>query len=338
MTFVNLSFGLILLVTCLENLFTLWRSSRKRKKLLAQWGSIVPYEPTRIQKWRARLRTFCLCVAAVCFCIAAARPQWGFKMERRQHVGVNILFAIDTSKSMLATDVRPNRLELAKMSILELLKSIRGAHVGLIAFAGTAFLQCPSTNDIGAFKAALSVLDVNTIKRGGTNLSAAMGMSLELFDDQANHKQIILLTDGENLAGDVLKTAKKLASHGIVVHTVGIGTPNGSTISLPTGKGVGGGFLKDPSGKVVITKLDEKTLKSVAEITKGFYAPLGNAGDGLQVIYNLALKNLPKESFESLEKVPIERYGWFLGAALLFLALEPLLYSWKPLKRKGKRV
>lgn len=336
MTFVNLSFGLLLISICLEGLFTLWQNHRKRKKLLAQWGSIVPYEPTRIQKWRSRLRIVCLCIAAVCFCIAAARPQWGFKMERRQHVGVNILFAIDTSKSMLATDVRPNRLELAKMSILELLKSIRGAHVGLIAFAGTAFLQCPSTNDIGAFKAALSVLDVNTIKRGGTNLSAAMNMSLELFDDQANHKQIILLTDGENLAGDVLKTAQKLASRGIVVHTVGIGTPNGSTISLPADKGLSG-FLKDRDGKVVITKLDEKTLKSIAETTKGFYAPLGNAGDGLQVIYNLALKNLSKESFESLEKVPIERYGWFLGAALLFLALEPLLYSWKPLKRKGGR-
>ena len=333
MIFVNLGFGLLLLVTCLENLFTLWRSSRKRKKLLAQWGSIVPYEPSNIQKWRARLRVLCLCIAAVCFCFAAARPQWGFRMERRQHVGVNILFAIDVSKSMLATDVRPNRLGLAKMSILELLKSIRGAHVGLIAFSGTAFLQCPSTNDIGAFKAALAVLDTNTIKRGGTNLSAAMNMSLELFDDAANHKQIILLTDGENLAGDVLKSAKRLASRNIVVHTVGIGTPGGSTITLPSEKGRGG-FLKGPDGKVVISKLDEKTLKSIAEITKGFYAPLGNAGEGLLSIYNLALKNLPKESFESLEKVPIERYGWFLSAALLFLALEPLLYSWKSVKRR----
>ena len=336
MTFVNLTFGLVLLVTCLENLFTLYRNHRKCKRLREQWGSLIPYEPSKRQKWRSRLRAACLCIAAVCFCIAAARPQWGFKMEKRQHVGVNILFAIDTSKSMLATDVRPDRLGLAKISVLELLKSIRGAHVGLIAFAGTAFLQCPATNDIGAFKAALDVLDVNTIKRGGTNLSAAMNMALELFDEKSNHKQMILLTDGENLTGDVLKTAKKLAARNIVVHTVGIGTPNGSTISLPSGKGLGG-FLKDPSGKVVITKLDEMTLKSVAEITKGFYAPLGNAGEGLQVIYNLALKNLPKESFESLEKVPIERYGWFLGAALLFFALEPLLYSWKPLKRKVKQ-
>lgn len=335
MKFVYPIFGLILSLLCLEALFSIYINRRKCHQLRTKWGSTFPYHPGRAQKLFHFIRKLCLWIGIPCFCMAAARPQWGFYLEKRQHIGTNILFAIDTSKSMLATDVRPNRLELAKMSILELLKSIHGSHVGLIAFAGSAFLQCPSTNDIGSFKAALEILDVHTIAYGGTNLSAAMGMALEIFDQQSQNKQIILLTDGENLAGDTIKTAKKLAEKGVVIHTVGIGTPKGCPISIQTAYGTTE-YVKAPDGKTVITKLDEKMLQEIAHTTKGFYVPLGNAGEGLQTIYQMALKNLPKENFESLEKIPIERYAWFLGIAFVLLALEPLCYSWKTLRKGSK--
>lgn len=335
MKFVYPTFGLILGFLCLEVLFTLYTGRRKGHQLRKKWGSTFLYHPSRKQNFRLRVRNLCLWIGIPCFCIAAARPQWGSYLEKHKYVGTNVLFAIDTSKSMLATDVRPNRLELAKISILELLKSIRGSHVGLIAFAGSAFLQCPSTNDMGAFKAALDILDTRTITYGGTNLSAAMGIALETFEQTSKNKHIILFTDGENLAGDTLKMAKVLAEKGIVVHTVGIGTPKGCPICIQTPQGTTE-YVKDSNGETVITKLDEKTLQEIARITKGFYAPLGNAGEGLQQIYQMALKNLPKENFESLEKIPIERYVWFLGIAFILLALEPLFYSWKAL-RKGTK-
>lgn len=227
---------------------------------------------------------------------------------------------------MLANDVRPNRLELAKMSILELLKSLSGDQVGLIAFAGTAFLQCPSTSDYDAFKLALQATNTQIIPKGGTNLSAAMLLAAQTFDPQSHYKQIMLLTDGENLSGDAIKTAKDLATQGVVVHTIGIGSTSGTPISITNERGLNE-YMKDSEGNTIFTKLDEATLQQIAQLTHGIYMPLGNAGEGLQNIYKMVLKSLPKESFESVEKLPIERYAWFAGFALILLALEPLFYS-----------
>ncbi len=121
--------------------------------------------------------------------------------------------------------------------------------------------------------------------------------------------------------------AQEMEKQGIVIHTIGIGTPQGSPIRITNDRGLNE-YLKDKNGQVIITKLDEATLQKIANITHGFYAPLGNAGEGLRTIYETALKHLPKENFESIEKMPMERYAIFAGIALLLLALEPLIYSW----------
>mgnify|MGYP004652985527 CR=1 FL=1 len=331
MTFQYPYFGLCFLFFCFL-CFTAYKLRQKKDKSLKKlWGeNYVSQVPLR-NKWGCFFRRICLFLGLLCLGFALMRPQWGIVLEKREQSGLNIIFAIDTSKSMLANDVRPNRLELAKMSIQELLKSIKGNQVGLIAFAGNAFLQCPSTSDYSAFMLALKALDTNIIPKGGTDLSSAMKLAETMFDEQSNFKQIILLTDGENLSGDALTTAQNIAKKGIIIHTVGIGSPAGSPISITNARGMNE-YLKDSEGKTIITKLDESILQQIAQITHGFYVPLGNAGEGLQTIYQTALKNLPKENFESIEKLPIERYAWFASFTLLFLTLESLLYSFKKTK------
>lgn len=331
MTFQYPYFGLCFLgVICL--CFIAFKLRQKKDNVLKKiWGENYISEEKTNSKWGHFFRRLCLFLGLLCLGIALMRPQWGITLEKREQAGLNIIFAIDTSKSMLANDVRPNRLELAKMSIQELLKSIKGNQVGLIAFAGTAFLQCPSTSDYDAFMLALNALDTNIIPKGGTDLSSAMKLAESMFEEQSQYKQIILLTDGENLSGDALATAQNIATKGIVIHTVGIGSPAGSPISITNDRGMNE-YMKDAEGKTIITKLDETTLQQIAQTTHGFYVPLGNAGEGLQTIYQTALKNLPKENFESIEKLPIERYAWFAGFALFFLIIESLLYSFKKIK------
>jgi Ca-activated chloride channel family protein len=303
---------------------------RKINKLLHVWSQqkYLPIQYTH--RIAYRISRWVLLLGLIALFVALARPQWGEAIEKRQQMGLNVLFAIDTSKSMLANDVRPNRLDLAKLSIEELLKSLQGNQVGLIAFAGNAFLQCPTTADYGAFKLSLRALDTNTISRGGTNLSEAIQLAIRTFDTHTSYKQLILLTDGENLSGDVIQAAKEASRNGIVIHTVGIGSEKGTSIGIKNERGTTE-YLKDAQGQIVISRLDENTLKQIAQITRGFYVPLGNAGEGLQQIYSVALKHLPKENFDSEEKIPIERFHGFAGLAFLLLLIEPCLFF-----RKGK--
>ncbi|MDR0647375.1 MAG: VWA domain-containing protein [Puniceicoccales bacterium] len=298
---------------------------RKTNKLLRRWSQQKCFPIQYAHRIVYTISRWILLLGLVALFVALARPQWGEVIEKRPQTGLNVLFAIDTSKSMLANDVRPNRLDLAKLSIEELLKSLQGNQVGLIAFAGNAFLQCPTTADHGAFKLSLRALDTNVIPRGGTNLSEAIQLAIRTFDTNTSYKQLILLTDGENLAGDVMQTAKEASRNGVVIHTVGIGSEKGTSIGIKNERGITE-YLKDDQGKIVITRLDENTLKQIAQTTQGFYVPLGNAGEGLQQIYNVALKHLPKENFDSEERIPIERFHRFAGLAFLLLLLEPCLF------------
>lgn len=331
MTFANPKIGILFLILYLLACIFHWKCKKNEKKLLKLWGILPNMQQVHYSKIRQWIRKCLFRLGFLSLGLALARPQWGFITEKRQQVGLNVIFAIDTSKSMLANDVRPNRLELAKMSIEELLKSLKGNQVGLIAFAGSAFLQCPSTADYGAFKLALQSLDTDIIPKGGTNLSEAMELAATIFDETARYKQIILLTDGENLSGDVLKCAQKMAQQGITIHTVGIGSAAGAPIGITNDRGLTE-YMKDESGKTIITRLDEATLQQIAQTTRGFYVPLGNAGEGLRQIYNIAIKHLPNENFESIEKVPVERYAWFTSLALICFLLEAIFY---PIRKKA---
>jgi len=258
--------------------------------------------------------------------IALARPQAGFQWQEFKRRGIEILFAIDTSKSMLTPDVKPNRLTRAKLAIDDFVSHLNGDGVGLVAFAGNAFLQCPITLDYDAFNESLDAIDTDTIPRGGTDISSAIREAQAALQNRGDQDKIlILLTDGEDLEGSAVDTAKDAAKSGMKIYTVGVGTTNGDLIPLPPGD-AGGDFVKDDSGQFVKSHLDETTLKAIAAATGGLYAPLGAQGQGLDTIYRDALAPLAQHDLASRrQRVYIEQYQWPLAAAFLLLLASVLV-------------
>jgi Ca-activated chloride channel family protein len=270
-------------------------------------------------------RTFFAASIALLF-IALAGPQAGFRWEQVKRRGNDILFAVDTSRSMMTPDVKPNRLARAKLAIDDFVHRLNGDAVGLVAFAGTAFLQTPITLDYGAFHESLAALDTHIIPRGGTNIAAAIHEAQAALQRRpGSDKILILVTDGEDLEGNALAAAKAAASQdGLKIFTVGVGSANGDLIPLPADQG--GGFLKDGSGQLVKSRLDEPALKAIAAATGGSYAPLGADNQGLDTIYQQALAPLAKHDLESrAQRVYTQRFQWPLGASLVLLLASTMV-------------
>jgi Ca-activated chloride channel family protein len=326
---------------CLGALWT-WRGydARQRKALEAFISPHLGVELTRsISVARRRLKRG-LCIAAVALLFTAlAEPQAGFHWEQVKRRGNDIIFAVDTSRSMLTPDVKPNRLVRAKLAIDDFVGHLDGDAVGLVAFAGSAFLQCPLTLDYGAFHESLAALDTHIIPRGGTDISSAIRAAQSAVRNRAgSDKVLILVTDGEDLEGDALETAKAaFKQDGLKIYTVGVGSANGDLIPLPADQG--GGFLKDSQGRFVRSRLDEPALKAIAQATGGSYAPLGAQNQGLEVIYAQALAPLAKHELQSrTEKVYIERYQWPLALCLVCLLSSLLVGTRRRASSPGRTV
>jgi Ca-activated chloride channel homolog len=255
--------------------------------------------------------------------VAVARPQKGYEWREVKRKGIDILFAVDTSRSMLAEDLTPNRLERARLGIIDFVSKLEGDRVGLIPFAGTAFALCPLTLDYVAFRESLNALDTDLIPRQGTDLASAIKEAERLFNENGNnHRVLVLLTDGEDLQGDVLDAAKAATGKGMAIYTVGVGSPSGASIPIryPNGRT---DYVRDEKGQVVKTTLDEGTLKKIAEVTGGLYVSLGRGAEGLNKIYQEKLRLVPKSELEQkMERIPLERFEWPLGAAFSLLLLE----------------
>jgi Ca-activated chloride channel homolog len=266
-------------------------------------------------------------VAALFLVFAAlARPQYGYHWEEEKQRGIDILFAIDTSKSMLTQDVTPNRLMRAKLAISDLLGKLESDRVGLIAFAGDAFLQAPLTLDYDAFRESLDAVDTNVIPRGGTDVASAIQEADAAFGKESKNKKIlVLITDGEDLEAQGIDAAKAAAKNGLTIYTIGVGSADGGLIPVATADG-GTDFLKDDTGQFVKSHLDESTLKQIAEATGGMYQPLGQQGQGLQAIYDQVLASLPKQDLASKrEQVYDERFQWPLALGLGCLIASMLI-------------
>ena len=277
-----------------------------------------------------------LWVLAVLLAFAAiARPQKGYEWRDVKRKGIDILFAVDTSRSMLAEDLTPNRLERARLGILDFVARLEGDRVGLIPFAGSAFALCPLTLDYDAFRESLNALDTDLIPRQGTDLASAIKEAERLFDENGNnHRVLVLLTDGEDLQGAVIDAARDAAKKGMAIHTVGVGSPEGATIPIRFQNG-GADYVRDEAGKVVRTTLDETTLKKIAAETDGLYVALGRGAEGLNTIYQERLRLVPKSELnQRLERIPLERFEWPLGAALALLLLEFFIGD----RRRAKKV
>jgi Ca-activated chloride channel family protein len=274
-------------------------------------------------------------IAVLLVFTAVARPQKGYEWREVKRKGIDILFAVDTSRSMLADDLTPNRLERARLGIIDFVARLEGDRVGLIPFAGSAFALCPLTLDYEAFRESLNALDTDLIPRQGTDLASAIKEAERLFKENGNnHRVLVLLTDGEDLQGDVIDAAKAAAKNGMAIYTIGVGSPEGSTIPLVMRNGRKD-FVRDETGKVVRTTLDESTLKKIAAETHALYVPLGRGAEGLNTIYQEKLRLVPKSEMDQrTEKIPLERFEWPLGAAIILLLLEFFITD----RRRAKKV
>ncbi len=310
-------------IVCVGVLFLLHRLQSDRRATLEKFAAahLVEKLTRNVSAKRQIAKKVLLLLALFCCFIALARPQHGFRWEDIKRKGIDILFAVDTSKSMLAEDIKPNRLERAKYAIMDFVDQLNGDRVGLLPFAGTAYLMCPLTGDYSAFDNSLKAVDTSLIPKGGTNIAAAIKKAETVLNNEANYKLLILITDGENLQGDVLEAAKEAAKKGLRIYTVGVGTREGEIIPITSGGTTK--FLKVSSGNFVVSHLDEATLSQIAKTANGVYVPLGNKGQGLQTIYQEKLSLVPKQELtERRHKVPLERFQWPLAAAIVFFSVE----------------
>ena len=273
---------------------------------------------------RRALKQALLVLAAAGVGLALARPQWGEQAEASHSFGQDTLFLLDCSRSMLASDVAPNRLQRAKLAILDYVQRRAHGRVGLVAFAGQAFLQCPLTFDYGAFQDALMAVDDKTIPVPGTDIGRALDEAYRAMDKNQRPKLLVLLTDGEDLEKGGVRTAEALAKQGVVVFTVGIGTPAGTEIQFLNEQGKPE-LLRDSRGEVVRSRLDEATLRAIAQATRGAYHPLGPLGEGLAKV-RLALETMSTGSAGApARKFGVDRFHWPVAGVLVLLVAESLI-------------
>lgn len=271
---------------------------------------------------RQRLKAFLLILAVLLLITALIRPRWGFHWEEVKRTGVDIIVAVDVSKSMLAQDIDPSRLERAKRKIRDLIAMLEGDRIGLIAFAGAAFMQCPLTLDYGAFAMFLDYLDPDLIPVPGTALGEAVRLATASFKRrERTAKALILITDGEDHESDPLGAAAEAKKAGVKIFTIGIGSDTGAPIPQPDGSG---GFVKDRGGSVVMSKLDEQLLQKIALETGGAYVRSVTGDIDLEKIYRGEIRAGMErtELASSRSKRWEERFQWFLGIALALIVLE----------------
>ena len=299
---------------------------RRRRAALAQLvdpallGVLAPaWNPARAQS-RLVLRVLALALLV----LALARPQWGFHWEDVHRKGLDLLVVLDTSRSMMASDIKPTRLQQAKWGIRDLLRHLRGDRVGLVPFAGSSILQCPLTIDYAAFAMTLDDVYSGIIPKGGTAIEQALRTAIDSFpEDGAADRVILLITDGENHEVDPLALLPELKEKEIRVYTIGIGTLEGEMV--PAGDNQGG-YFKDRQGQIVKTALKEDVLQKLALGTGGTYVRSAPGDTGLERVFNESINNLKRSEQETrTAKIYEERFVWAIAAALLLLAWEALL-------------
>jgi len=275
---------------------------------------------------KVRLKIIILLLFLFVSIIALARPQWGYEWQEIKRQGMDIFIVVDTSKSMLTQDVKPNRLERTKLAIEDFLTHLKGDRVGLIAFAGDAFYLCPLTVDYNGFLLSLNDLSTDSVPRGGTNIERAIEEALKGYGDTPSEfKAIIIMTDGDNLEGDPLAVARKAKAAGVKVYTIGIGTREGELIQIQNDNGEVE-FLKDSQGNFVKSRLNETLLQQIALTTGGIYVQASGLQFGLDLIYEKELSKAGKREIASkMEKRYHERFQIPLALALVLLLIETTL-------------
>jgi len=310
----------LLLIIPLVALFFVMHRQRVARlvKLIASsaWETVIPGHTRKSGRRRLVLRL----LALLCMGLALTRPQWGSRWEEVKQRGLDIIVVLDTSKSMLAEDIKPNRLKQAQWAVRDFVKQLKGDRIGLVAFAGSSFLQCPVTIDYAAFTMMLDDIYAGIIPRGGTAIEQALRKAADSFDTKSEaDRVIILITDGEDLEGDPMRMAEQLRKDNIKLFSIGVGTLEGELVPSTEG------YVKNAQGQVVKSSLNESLLEKLASETGGFYVRSAPGDFGLDRIYKLGIAGLQRNEQETrLAKVYEERFGWFAAAALFFLLAEGL--------------
>ncbi len=293
--------------------------NRRRRHLLARFGNLelLSQLTPEVSVWRPRYKSLCFLLALTALIFAAARPQLGSKLREEKSQGVEMMFVVDVSNSMLAEDFEPNRLDRTKYAINRLFEGMAQDRAGLIAFAGDATVQLPITSDFRMAQAFVDRLSPNLAGVQGTSIGKALDLALLSFSEQSTaSKVVILITDGEDHEASAVVAAERAAQMGIKIFTVGIGTPEGAPISI------NGDFIKDSEGNMVVTKLNEQMLEQIASISDGGYLRATKQNIGLTEIVT-AINELEKGE---LSTVKFEEYNelfqYLLGLALLLLSIE----------------
>ncbi|HZQ46592.1 MAG TPA: VWA domain-containing protein [Verrucomicrobiae bacterium] len=317
---------LLILVVPLSAFF--WWAWRRRQQLITQFISerLLNHLKVGVSPQRQKARMVIFTAAIVFLILALARPQWGVTREEARQRGLDIVVAIDTSNSMLAEDVSPNRLARAKLAALDLMRRAKTDRLGLVAFAGAAYLQCPLTLDDAAFSQSVDSLDTKTISQGGTAIAEAIDEAGKAFKDESdNHRVLVLFTDGEDQDSEAVKAAEKAAKNGMIIFTIGIGTPEGELLRVRDDRGRMD-YIRDEQGNPVKSHLNEELLQQIARTTKeGFYLPLQGTKT-MDNLYDHGIAPLPKsEKSVRMFQNYHEQFHWPLGIALALLILEMFL-------------
>ena len=320
-----------LLVIPVLAVFFLW-SRYMRRKALRRFGNkqiineLMPFA----SKSRPVFKFFLFMLALAFFIAGTARPQLGSKLRKIQREGVEIIIALDVSNSMLAQDIQPNRLERAKRAISRMIDRLKDDKIGLIVFAGDAYIQLPITTDYNSAKLFLEAVNTDIVPRQGTAMGAAIELAIRSFTPaEAANKAIIIITDGENHEDDPITAAREAVKNGIVVHSIGMGLPQGAPI--PVTQNGQTDYMRDRDGKVVITRLDEQMLEQVAAAGNGIYVRANNAQVGLNTLFD-EINKLEKEELDTLVYSEYDdQFQYFFAIGILLLLLEFLI-----LERKNK--
>src|SRR5215469_5949763 len=324
-------FWLLLLLPAMLAFF--WWSWKVRQRLMAQFiqSRLLSGLISGVSVTRLKIRAALLIAAVAFIVIALARPQWGYYQEEVDMRGLDIVMAIDTSKSMLATDINPNRLTRAKFAALDLAQQAKSDRLGLVAFAGDGFLECPLTIDETAFRESAGALTVNTIPEGGTALADAIDTAVTAYKEGNGYKVLVLFTDGEDNDSETnaVQAAQRAAQEGVHIFTVGVGTAAGELLQTRNANGEIE-YIRDEQNNVVKSHLNEALLQKIAADTGGSYYSLSGANT-MDVLYQRSLAPLPKsQGKEQWVRHPYERYHWFLAIGILLLIAEVFFPERKP--------
>ncbi|MBF0254315.1 MAG: VWA domain-containing protein [Candidatus Omnitrophica bacterium] len=301
---------------------------RARQRALERFtGSALSEVLSRaVSRPRRRLKTLILLAALAMTVAALAQPKWGYEWQEVKRRGLDIIVALDVSKSMLAEDVKPNRLEAAQREVKSLINRLQGDRIGIVAFAGTSFLSCPLTLDYGTSKLFVDHLDPDIIPLGGTDIGGAIRTATAAFEGhEKKHRVLFLITDGEDHSASAETAAREAKDQGIVIFPIGIGKREGSPIPETLADGQTG-YVKDRSGQVVLSKRDDVLLQKIALKTGGKMGLIGGGSFPLDEMYDDEVSKMEKRELESVRQKRYEnRFQIFLIIALLLLVAEAMI-------------